>query len=174
LIDMPPMIREHTEPWQWGILRNADLVLALFSAGKDVHDQIKALKKEVENYKLARVLWVATKIDKFPDGQIPHFPVKAILTASDQLLGFDELKKEIFDSLDIVRIYTKQPGKEPDFGDPVLLKKGSVLLDAAYHLHKDFAEKLKYARLWNSESQGIRVARDHLMQDGDVVEFHIR
>jgi ribosome-interacting GTPase 1 len=174
LIDMPPMIREHTEPWQWGILRNADLVLALFSAVDDAENQIAALKEEIERYRLSKVIWVATKIDKLPDGQIPRFPVDVLYTAAEQLVGLEELTRKIFESLWIVRVYTKHPGAEADMNDPVILKKGAALLDAAAHLHKDFAEKLKYARLWNSEHEGTRVARDHVLTDGDIVEFHIR
>lgn len=174
LVDMPPMIAEHTEPWQWGILRNADIVLVLFSVVDDPEKQIAELKQEIERYHLRRVIWVSTKIDALPDGQMLHYPVDALYTAAEQLMGIEELTREIFDRLEIVRVYTKHPGKEPDLQDPVLLKKGSVLMDAAYHLHKDFAEKLKYARLWNSEHEGIRVARDHVLADGDIVEFHIR
>lgn len=174
LIDMPPMIGEHTEPWQWGILRNVDVMLALFSVDKKPQAQIDALAEEIERYKLKKVIWVATKMDKLPDGPMPHFKVDALFTAAEQLVGTDELNRRIFDTLEIVRVYTKQPGKDADMNDPVILKKGSVLLDAAYHLHKDFAENLKYARLWNGEFEGLRVARDHVMVDGDIVEFHIR
>jgi len=174
LIDMPPMIAEHTEPWQWGILRNADLVLALFSAVDDAENQIAALKEEIGRYRLSKVIWVATKIDKLPDGQMPHFEVDALYTAAEQLVGLEDLTLQIFAKLQIIRVYTKHPGSEPDMNDPVILKKGAVLLDAAAHLHKDFAEKLTYARLWNSGNDGIRVARDHVLTDGDIVEFHIK
>lgn len=174
LIDMPPMISEHTEPWQWGILRNTDLVLALFSAIDAPEKQIAEIKEEIERYRLNKVIWVATKIDKLSDGQIPHYPVDALYTAAERLIGLEELNRKIFNRLEIVRVYTKQPGREPDLKDPVILKKGAVLLDAAAHLHKDFAEKLTYARLWNAQSDGIRVARDHLLADGDIVELHIR
>lgn len=174
LIDMPPMIGEHTEPWQWGILRNADLVLALFSAVDDPEKQIAELREEIDKYHLHKVIWVATKIDKLPDGQMPHFPVDALYTAAEQLVGLEDLTLQIFAKLQIVRVYTKHPGAEADMNDPVILKKGAALLDAAAHLHKDFAEKLTYARLWNSENDGIRVARDHELADGDIVEFHIK
>ena len=174
LVDMPPMIAEHTEPWQWGILRNADLVLALFSAVDDPEKQIAELKEEIDKYHLHKVIWVATKIDKLPDGQIPRFPVDALYTAAEQLVGLEDLTLQIFAKLQIIRVYTKHPGSEPDMNDPVILKKGAVLLDAAAHLHKDFAEKLTYARLWNSGNDGIRVARDHVLTDGDIVEFHIK
>lgn len=174
LVDMPPMISEHTEPWQWGILRNADVVLALFSAAGDSDLQIAALEEELERYNLHKVIWVATKIDLLPDGVMPGFQIDALYTSANQLVGLDEVNRAIFDKLEIVRVYTKQPGGEADMSDPVILKKGAVLLDAAHHLHKDFAENLTFARLWNSQLEGIRVARDHVLADGDVVEFHTK
>jgi len=49
------------------------------------------------------------------------------------------------------------------------------MIDAAYHLHKDFARKLAYARLWNSSGySGQRVERGHILQDKDIIEFHIQ
>lgn len=174
LVDMPPMIDENTEPWQWGILRTADIVLAVFSASAEPEAQIKALREQIEKYRLEKIIWVANKIDKLPDGSIPKFSQDAIYAAAGQLVGLRELTRKIFETLEIVRVYTKEPGKDPDFSDPVILKKGSVLMDAARHLHKDFARNLKYARLWNKENEGIRVAQDYQLQDEDTVEFHIK
>lgn len=174
LIDMPPMISEHTEPWQWGILRNADAVLATFSVIENHNSQITALKEEIDKYKLHKIIWITTKIDLLPDGVMPGFEIDALYTSANQLVGLDDVNRAIFDALEIVRVYTKQPGSEADMSDPVILKRGAVLLDAAYHLHKDFAENLKYARLWNSQIDGIRIARDHVLEDGDVVEFHTK
>ncbi len=175
LIDMPPMIAEHTDPWQWGILRNADIVLATFQASdkSKADTDIVELKKEIDNYRLQNVIWIATMIDKRNDEPI-EYSVECLHTAAEQLIGLEKVSQAIFDKLHIVRVYTKQPGKEADKNDPVILKKDSVLLDAAHHLHKDFAKNLKYARLWNKEMDGIRVARDYILQDGDIVEFHIR
>ncbi|NLI97168.1 TGS domain-containing protein [bacterium] len=173
LIDMPPMILENTEPWEWGILRNADLVLALFESN-DSDSQIPILKQELEKYGISKVIWIATKIDLLPDGPIPHFETKTLYVSAEQLVGLDEINQAIFENLEIVRVYTKQPGKEADFNDPVILKKGAILIDAAVHLHKDFAENLTFARLWNKTMEGIRVARDHVLEDGDIVEFHTK
>jgi len=48
------------------------------------------------------------------------------------------------------------------------------VVDAAYHLHKDFAASLQFARLWNKTGyDGQRVERGHVLTDGDVIEFHI-
>lgn len=88
--------------------------------------------------------------------------------------GLDELRSRIFGLLGVIRVYTKRPGKPADRNDPVILKTGSTVTDAAYHLHKDIARGLQFARLWNSHGiDGLRVERGHVLADHDVVEFHI-
>ncbi len=88
--------------------------------------------------------------------------------------NFDVLKETLFDTLEIIRVYTKVPGKEPDLGEPFVLKKGSKMEDLASKIHKDFLEKLKYARVWGKHVyDGQMVQRDHVLQDGDVVELHL-
>ncbi|MEM4221965.1 MAG: GTPase [archaeon] len=83
-------------------------------------------------------------------------------------------KQQIFEFFELIRVYTKEPGEDPDLTQPILLKKGSSVLDAAEEIHKDFAEKLEYARLWGSAKfPGQRVEKDYILQDGDIVEFHI-
>jgi ribosome-interacting GTPase 1 len=58
--------------------------------------------------------------------------------------------------------------------DPIILEKGSTLEAAAAAVHKDFASKLKYARIWGSgKFDGIMVKRDHVLQDGDIIELHL-
>jgi len=41
-------------------------------------------------------------------------------------------------------------------------------------VHKDFAQKLKFARIWGKEKyEGQKVNRDYILQDGDIIELHI-
>ena len=76
--------------------------------------------------------------------------------------------------LDIIRVYTKVPGGKPDMTDPIILGRGSNLDAAAASVHKDFARKMKYARIWGSgKHDGIMARRDHVLQDGDVIELHM-
>lgn len=90
--------------------------------------------------------------------------------------GLEELRKKIFLLLDIIRAYSKVPGKKADFNDPFSLKRGTTVLDLARAVHKDFFEKFKYARIWRQGSlalQGQMVNRDFALEDGDIVELHI-
>jgi ribosome-interacting GTPase 1 len=84
------------------------------------------------------------------------------------------MKKEVYQLLGIIRVYTKAPGEEPDLAEPVVLKKGSTVGDVALSIHKDFVAKLRYARIWGSgKFDGQMVKRDYRVSEGDVIELHI-
>ncbi len=102
----------------------------------------------------------------------PRFPVLCL--SAKEMVNVAELPKEIFGILDIVRAYTKTPGRSADLNDPVILPKGSNVLSFASQIHKDFAQKLRYARIWGKEKyDGQMVQRDYVLRDGDVIELHI-
>ena len=76
-------------------------------------------------------------------------------------------------ALGIIRIYTKPVGKDADFKDPVILPVGGTVLEAAEGLHKDFAKKLKFAKVWGSGLfEGQQVGAAHPVEDGDILELH--
>jgi ribosome-interacting GTPase 1 len=89
--------------------------------------------------------------------------------------GLDAVARTVFEELGIVRVYTKVPGKKAEMGAPYVLKRGNTVIDAARHVHKDFAEHLKFARLYHSGTgrDGLMVERTHVVRDGDVLEFHL-
>jgi hypothetical protein len=101
-----------------------------------------------------------------------RFPT--ITISATEGAGLEELKGEIYRVLDIIRVYTKAPGKKPDPTDPIILKRGSTLADAAEAVHKDFRAKMKYARVWGSaKHDGVMARRDHVLEDGDIIELHL-
>ena len=106
-----------------------------------------------------------------------HFDTISLFCNVDQATleaKFEELRKEIYQALEVIRVYTKTPGGKPDFGEPVVLKRGGTVEDAAEAIHKDFRYKLKYALVWGSgKFNGQKVKRDHTLEDGDIIELHI-
>ena len=89
-------------------------------------------------------------------------------------LGLESLRRMIYDGLGIVRVYSKPPGKEPSMQSPVVLPRGSTIVGMAAAIHKDFAQQLKFARVWGgTKFSGQRVQRDYVVQEGDVIELHI-
>jgi ribosome-interacting GTPase 1 len=128
-----------------------------------------------------KALVVANKKDLVPDEKVGILSKELsrekldILTISaldqDEL---NELRKKIFFMLDIIRIYSKAPGKKATFDDPFTLRKGSTVSDFARTVHQDFAQKMKYARIWSEKKyQGQMVNRDHVLEDEDIIELHI-
>jgi ribosome-interacting GTPase 1 len=88
--------------------------------------------------------------------------------------GLDELGPFLFRALEIVRVYTKTPGKPADTDKPFTVRRGGTVLDVARLVHKDIARGLKFARMWGTEVfDGQQVGPDHLVADGDLVELHL-
>jgi ribosome-interacting GTPase 1 len=87
--------------------------------------------------------------------------------------GLDELGPFLFRALEIVRVYTKTPGKPADNDKPFTVRRGGTVHDVARLVHKDVARDLKFARIWGSNVfDGQQVGPEHIVADGDIVELH--
>ncbi len=200
LVDLPAIAPELVEGWVLGIVRNADLLLWVVDLGSDdLFEQVEATEKILNQAKLIPVA-VLERTEGAEPGQVYKRTLvlgnKADLPgATDRFLllqehvggrfhlisvsavagtGLQEIRRQLYEALEVLRVYTKPPGKMAELSQPVVLPRGSTLLQAAEAVHKDFAAKLKYARVWGSgKFEGQRVHREYLVQDGDVIEFHI-
>jgi len=199
LIDLPPVNNREAHTWLRVLLRGADLLMLVIDLGTDPIAQMESIFAELEMVRLMPVrdetenqpaleqglhpkkaILIANKYD-LPDAafqleqlrkRYSRFPI--IIVSAEELTGLEEMKEEVFRTLDIVRVYTKTPKTKADMDDPVVLKKGSTVIDVALTIHKDIAAKLKYAQLWGSgKFDGQRVSRDHKVEDGDVIELHV-
>jgi hypothetical protein len=179
LVELPALTHEFTKRWLSGLIWTTDLLMFIV----DLSDlsKIELIIEKIETFSNKRIIVVGNKIDihysrknlqELRKKIAPQIPIIGI--SCKQKNGIEKLKKMIYESLDVVRVYTKEPGKEADLTDPIVLPKGSTLLDAACEIHKDFANKLKYARVWGkSKYKGQRVARNYELRDQDIIEFHI-
>jgi ribosome-interacting GTPase 1 len=88
--------------------------------------------------------------------------------------GLEELRTAIYRRLNVIRVYGKRPGKPADMTTPFTCPAGSTVLQMAEVVHRDFADKLKSARVWGTGVfDGQTVTRDHVLHDKDVVELHV-
>ena len=89
--------------------------------------------------------------------------------------NIEEFRNDIWKSLNLIKVYTKQPSKERDY-PPIAIKKGSKIKDIASEIHKDFIRKFKFARVWGSsvKHQGARAGPHHILNDNDTVELHLK
>lgn len=87
--------------------------------------------------------------------------------------GLEELKKLLLESLELIRVYTQKDGVVVN--KPIVVKRGCTIKTLAEFIHKEVAEKMKYARVWGRsvKLQGQRVGPDHVLEDGDIVEIYV-
>ncbi len=198
LLDMPPITDRDAKPWFSHLLRNADGLLIVVDLGDEPLLQLETITAEMENMKVKmligeseeeefipgiarkRALIIGNKIDL--DGSGGQFKsltshlggaIPVVAVSAKEGAGLEEMRQAVYDMLDIIRVYTKAPGKKAEFEEPVVLRKGSTVEDAAESVHKDFRSRLKYAQVWGSgKFDGQRVKRGHVLEDGDVVELH--
>jgi hypothetical protein len=195
LIDLPPVTDADAQSWLPMVLRNADILVLVVDQGKDCISQAEELMDRLEQMRIGLVgttgsdlpstakkaLILANKSDlsSTPDdfGELEsrygqEFPV--ISASARNGGGLEDFKRKLFDMLDIIRVYTQAPGEKADFTKPTTVKRGSTVADVAESIHKDFAAKLKQARIWGSgKFDGQLVRKDYVLQDGDTVELHI-
>ncbi len=91
-------------------------------------------------------------------------------------LGIPELKDGIYDKLDFIRIYMKEPGKQADMNVPMIMQRGDNIRRLCEKLHKDFIANFKFSRVTGPSSKfaGQKLMLNHVMKDGDIIELHIR
>jgi len=187
LIDTPPLTEQSIEWWLPHMIRRADALLLVVDLSSAPLAQVEAIFTELETRKIVvgenkgKALIVGNKLD-VANASENYLALKnkyegqlsVIAVSAKEGVGLEELRRKIYQVLDIIRVYTKAPGKKPEFDDPIILDRGSTLEDAAASVHKDFAAKLKYARIWGSgKHDGIMAKRDHILQDGDIIELHL-
>ena len=199
LIDLPPITADFMEGYVSSMVRAADAALLMVDLGDDdapfaaeaVLDRLAHTKTilvgqlpavvEDPSIQHIRTMLVANKtdlpgasdrLDIVRDLFGQRFPIHVI--SAEHGAGMEELRTAIYQFLNVIRIYTKHPGKPPDLTSPFTCPTGSTLVELAALVHRDFAEGLKSARIWGTGVfDGQTVKRDHILHDKDVVELHL-
>jgi ribosome-interacting GTPase 1 len=184
LVDLPPVSEEFTEAWLPQIIRGASLtVLIIDPNDAGVLDELEWMLNKLESWRAPRPRFLlGNKLD-LPGAADEFAAVRDLYGDRFAYLGvsalsgsgFDAFRRAMFEALDVVRFYSKPPGHKPDLDVPYILHRGETVQDAALHVHRDFAEHLKYARLFRKtgEPDGRMVERSHLVEDEDILEFHV-
>jgi ribosome-interacting GTPase 1 len=199
LIDTPPITADYLEGYLSSMVRAADAALLFVDLADD--DGPFAAEAVLERLAQTKTILIGRPPDTSDDPTIHHtrtillankidqpgatdrleivrelfaqrFPIEVI--AAEQGTGLEELRTSLYRFLNVIRVYTKQPGKPPDMESPFTCPAGSTLVEMAALVHRDFVEGLKSARIWGTGVyDGQTVKRDHVLHDKDVVELHI-
>jgi hypothetical protein len=133
-------------PMYMSIAQNADSIVLLYRS----EDELNELKNILSRFRLKKSFVEVNRDD-----------------------SLEEIKGKIWNSLEMIRIYCKEPGKKPE-SKPMVMRKGSTVGDAAKRLHKDFLKYFRFARVWGSSKyDGEKVGLEHKLEDKDILEIHI-
>jgi ribosome-interacting GTPase 1 len=110
-------------------------------------------------------------LEDYVGGQLP---VIAISCKTGH--GLDKIGGLLFKALDLIRVYTKEPGERNPSQKPFVLKRGSTVYDLAKNIHSDFSKNFAYARVWAKRLvfSPQKVGATFTLEDGDVVEIHTK
>ncbi len=174
IIELPPIASENFDK---GIVNNADSLLIVV---EKIHE-IQTVLEQTKQNKHAKRIIIFNKIDLYNEDikrkiretlRSKKYNFCMVSTATDE--GLEDLKEKIFKSFDIIRIYTKHPGKKEKLDNvPVILPPGSTLEDVAKKILHDYSKKVKYAKITGPSCKfpNQKVGLKHIVKDKDIVEF---
>lgn len=96
-----------------------------------------------------------------------------LLVSAEENINLDKLKEKLWNKLELMRIYMKKKGKEPDKEEPLIINKGSSIAEVQSSLPSRFQKEIDYARVWGKSAKfpGQKVGPNHILQDGDILEL---
>ena len=152
---------------------NADVLIRSKIGVDDFIDCIEGNKKYVP------ALVCVSKADLVSPAQLKKVMKQVngdIAVSASEGKNIGKLRDVIFKKLNFIRIYMKEPKKEADMEEPLIIMKGSTIRDVCTKTHKDFVDKFKFARVWGKSAKhpGQRLMLKHVLKDKDVLELHLR
>ena len=196
LVDMPPITADYSAPGQVGTYRNCDLIAIVIDLSADVGEQMQICLDFLESRSLLigsetpahdqqgnalgkKAFCICTKSDIAKPNALQalkqscKYPFAFVEISTTTGEGLEELSKSFFKLLGIIRIYAKPPGKPADMTEPFTLPVGSTVMDLAMAVHRQLAEKLRYAKIWGTGVyDGQNAQRNHVLNDKDIIELH--
>ncbi len=189
IIDLPGFL-DFKEDWVISkqivrVTRTSDAIMMVIDLSMDIDKQYNFLMKQLEDSKLIvdgetpyKIGIIATKGD-LPGSKERYqellsktdFPVFPTTIKSEETL--EGLKKNLFEQLNVIRVYTKKPGGKTDYGKPFVMLKGSTVADVAKRIHTSFIKHFRFGRVWGSsvEHEGQQVGIEHELADKDILEI---
>jgi uncharacterized protein len=120
---------------------------------RDDHDVDELIDVIESNRKYVKCIYVYNKIDTVSIEDVDKLmqdPYNAAISVHMNL-GCDILLEKIWDTLGLVRVYTRKKGQAPDFQDPLILTQGRdgiTVKSAIMQIHKGLLKDLNYAYIW--------------------------
>ncbi|MEM7817285.1 MAG: TGS domain-containing protein, partial [Candidatus Aenigmatarchaeota archaeon] len=85
----------------------------------------------------------------------------------------ESIRQRLGAAVGLIVVYTKAPKGV----SPMALPAGSAIRTFAERIHKDFVKRFRFAFLWRTvdgKRRRSQVGLDYILQDGDIVELHMK
>jgi small GTP-binding protein len=174
IVDLPSI---GSEFFDIGVVNTADLVLIVVESIQDIEKITPMLTKTYGKHLIA-----ISKCDLLNQEQLRKLEqtikskkINAIPISTINDFNIDFLKSTILKSMDVIRVYTKEPGK-PKAENPCVLPINSTVKDVAESIRHGFAATVRETRITGPSSKfpNQKVGLEHVLKDLDIVEFHTR
>ena len=191
IVDLPGFL-DFRDDWLEGkqilrVTRSCDAIILVIDLSMNIDRQydflikkLKASKLLINNESRYKIGIIATKGD-LPGSKesFEYLKSKAdyeIFTSSiNHPESLAKLKYNLFNFLEIIRVFSKPPKQKPNTDSPFICSEGSTVEDIATRIHKDFVTHFQSAKVWGPSVTfpGQRVTLEHELQDSDIVEIII-
>ncbi|KAL9094602.1 MAG: hypothetical protein Q9165_003161 [Trypethelium subeluteriae] len=150
-------------------IASADIAIRCDATVDDLIDVIEA-----KNRSYIPVIYALNKIDAISIEEldilyrIPH----ACPISSEQGWNVDELLEQMWDKLNLRRVYTKPKGRLPDYSEPVVLRATACTVeDFCNAIHKTIVEQFRTAIVYGKsvKHQPQKVGLSHELADEDII-----
>jgi len=146
---------------------NADVVFRGDYGAEDFIDVI------VGNRKYMPCLYVYNKIDQISLEEVDRLARQpnCCVISCNMKLNLDYLLERVWKFLALITVYTKKPGKKPDFEDGLILRSNSTVEHACHSIHRTLVHNFKYAQVWGQSAKyhGQHVGLAHKLCHEDVM-----
>lgn len=173
VIDSPPFPNEDKS-----LINTADTLLILIENLSQLEDAKRFLPRAI-----GKKIYLIPKIDLLSEvekrkleanikSKYKHDTIVLFSTFQHSPQELNDLKKRIFKTFPIIRIYLKEPKKEPG-KIPMILRENATVAEVADKILKGMSKKIKKTHIWGPSSKflGQLVGLEHRLKDKDVVEF---
>lgn len=152
-------------------IHNADVLVR--DENCTIEDFIDIINDQHMSY--IKCLYVYNKADAVSLEEVDRLAREpnTMVISCEEDLGIDDLKEEIWRQLDLVRLYTKRRGIQPNFDDPMVVRSQSTILQVCDAIHRDMKNQFKYALVWGSSAKHSpqKCGLQHPVHDEDVVQI---
>jgi small GTP-binding protein len=158
-----------------GVLRGADAIVYCIQLGADPQE-LNVVRAEVAAAGIQKpAILLATRSDEADPAAlsrlaaaVPDLDLLAVSVLDE--LSLEAFRERLWRLTGLIRVQLRSDGVTS--AEPLGLDAGATVADVADEVHHDLGATFSGARIWGPSARfdGQRVGRDHVVEDGDVVE----